>query len=84
MSTVFADTTKKYAYIKVRDYGIGIPKNKQDKIFYPFYTTKQEGTGLGLYVVHKLVKDNEGIVEVDSEPNRGTTFTLYFKGRPYE
>ncbi len=84
MSSVFADATKKYAYIKVRDYGVGIPRDKQDKIFYPFYTTKEEGTGLGLYVVHKLVKDNEGIVEVDSEPGKGTTFTLYFKGRPYE
>ncbi len=84
MSSVFADTTKKYAYIKVRDYGVGIPKEKQDKIFYPFYTTKQEGTGLGLYVVHKLVKDNGGIVEVDSRPGKGTTFTLYFKGRRYE
>ncbi len=84
MSSVFADATRKYAYIKVVDSGIGIPKDKQDRIFYPFYTTKEEGTGLGLYVVHKLVKDNEGIVEVDSEPGKGTTFTLYFKGRPYE
>ncbi len=84
MSSVFADATRKYAYIKVVDSGVGIPKDKQDRIFYPFYTTKEEGTGLGLYVVHKLVKDNEGIVEVDSEPGKGTTFTLYFKGRPYE
>ncbi len=81
MSDVFADTNHKYGYIKVSDSGRGIPQEELERIFYPFYTTKEKGTGLGLYVVHKLVKDNEGIVEVKSAPDTGTEFTLYFKGR---
>ena len=81
ISDVFADTKQKYAYIKISDSGKGIPEEELDKIFYPFYTTKKDGTGLGLYVVHKLVKDNGGIVEVRSKQGIGTEFTLYFKGR---
>jgi len=81
MSKVLADTDDRYAYIKVKDTGEGIPKEMQSRIFYPFFTTKEKGTGLGLFVVHKLVKDNNGMIEIDSEVGKGTTFTLYFKGR---
>jgi signal transduction histidine kinase/CheY-like chemotaxis protein len=65
--------------ITVADTGIGITPEKLDKIFDPYYTTKGrgEGTGLGLSVVHGIVQACQGEIEVDSEPGRGTTFTIY-------
>ncbi|MEO0202381.1 MAG: ATP-binding protein [candidate division WOR-3 bacterium] len=81
VSGIVSNDLQPLAYIKVIDNGIGIPQDKLKEIFYPFYTTKKGGTGLGLFVVHKLVKDNGGMIEVESNLNSGTTFTLYFKGR---
>lgn len=81
VSGIVSNDLQPLAYIKVIDNGIGIPPDKLKEIFYPFYTTKKGGTGLGLFVVHKLVKDNGGMIEVESNLNSGTTFTLYFKGR---
>ncbi|MGM0381805.1 MAG: PAS domain S-box protein, partial [bacterium] len=64
--------------MKVIDNGEGIPEEKQEKIFEPFFTEKPpgEGTGLGLSIVHGLVNELEGEIEVDSTPGDGTTFTI--------
>jgi two-component system, cell cycle sensor histidine kinase and response regulator CckA len=68
-----------YAHLKVRDYGIGIPPEIRDRIFEPFFTTKgpQEGTGLGLAVVHGIVRDHEGHLALESAPGQGSTFHVY-------
>ncbi len=70
---------KPYIFLKVRDTGPGIPPEAQQKVFYPFYTTKDGGTGLGLFVVYQLVKENGGMVEVQSEQGKGTEFIVYLK-----
>jgi signal transduction histidine kinase len=64
--------------IQVRDTGKGIPTNIKDHIFEPFFTTKEsnKGTGLGLSLVQAVVLEHEGQLEVDSQINRGTTFTV--------
>lgn len=64
------------AVIEVADTGMGIPEKDLDKIFVPFYTTKDSGTGLGLSICHKIVQDHEGRIEVESEAAKGTKFTI--------
>ena len=68
-----------YLKLTVRDTGYGIPSHLMDKIFDPYFTTKDtgEGTGLGLSVVQGIVKAHEGTITVDSEPGKGTTFHVY-------
>ncbi len=70
----------RYAVIRVRDDGIGIPPERLQKIFEPFFTTKRmgEGTGLGLSTVYGIVKQSGGFIFVDSEPGQGSVFHLYF------
>jgi signal transduction histidine kinase len=64
------------ALIRVRDSGHGIPAERLGHLFEPFYTTKKDGSGLGLYVCHDIVKRHGGSISVASEPGRGTTFTV--------
>lgn len=68
------------AMLVFSDTGAGIPKNIQDKIYDPFFTTKEvgKGTGLGLSTVYGAVKQNKGEIFLHSEPNVGTTFKIYF------
>jgi two-component system cell cycle sensor histidine kinase/response regulator CckA len=69
-----------YAVIRVADSGVGIPMDRLQKIFEPFYTTKKvgEGTGLGLSTVYGIVKQSGGFIFVDSTVGEGSSFQLYF------
>lgn len=62
--------------IQVRDTGQGIPPEKINRIFDLFYTTRDQGTGIGLAVTHKIVADHGGTIEVDSQAGEGATFTV--------
>jgi signal transduction histidine kinase len=64
--------------IEVADTGCGIPSANLERIFEPFFTTKQYGTGLGLTNVKRLVQDNGGALEVESEPGKGSRFVMRF------
>ena len=65
-------------YVKVIDTGIGISESVKDRIFDPFYTTQitEKGTGLGLSVSDRIVRQHQGIIEVESEEGNGSTFTV--------
>jgi CheY-like chemotaxis protein len=69
----------RYVTITVSDSGTGIPQNLLEKIFEPFFTTKElnKGTGLGLSTVMAIVKSHGGIINVYSEPGKGTSFNVY-------
>ena len=58
------------------DNGEGIQKEHMDKIFYPFFTTKDRGSGLGLSIVHRVIETHQGRVHVESQPGEGTLFIL--------
>ena len=66
----------------VEDNGLGIAKENLPRIFTPFFTTKERGTGLGLALVQKTAVVHDGQVEVLSDPGRGTAFALILPGRP--
>lgn len=65
-------------FIKVvfEDTGVGIKAENIDKIFNPFYTTKDEGTGLGLPIVHRIIEEHAGVINVSSEEGKGTVFEI--------
>jgi signal transduction histidine kinase len=63
-----------YLTIEVADNGPGIPASIRNQLFDPFFTTKTNGTGLGLWVVYRLTQNMEGIIKIESEEGRGTTF----------
>jgi two-component system, NtrC family, nitrogen regulation sensor histidine kinase GlnL len=62
--------------IDVADNGSGIPAEVLEHLFTPFFTTKSTGTGLGLAICQKIVSEHRGMIRVDSEPSRGTVFTV--------
>jgi len=66
------------AVLSVTDTGVGIPQDGLDRIFEPFYSTKPDGTGLGLATVARIIEDHRGTIGTESEPGRGTTFELRF------
>ncbi len=65
-----------FVQIQVIDTGIGIPKENLEKLFSPFFTTKEEGNGFGLAEVYKVVQLHGGTIEVSSTLGKGTTFTV--------
>ncbi len=64
------------ATVRVRDNGAGIPADKIDRIFNPFFTTKEKGTGLGMAISKKIVEAHDGSIDVVSEQGRGTEFVV--------
>ncbi|HER40724.1 MAG TPA: GHKL domain-containing protein [Salinimicrobium catena] len=74
--TVSTERKNKMICLSVQDEGPGIATADQEKIFKPFYTTKMNGPGLGLAIVERSVKELKGMVEVESTPGKGATFTV--------
>lgn len=62
--------------IEVSDTGTGLTREECERIFTPYYTSKQHGTGLGLAIVQSVISDHGGTIAVQSEPGRGTTFVI--------
>jgi signal transduction histidine kinase len=71
-----------YVKIAIQDTGVGIPKKLHQKLFCPYFTTKENGTGLGLTSCFHIIKDHKGYITFESEEGRGTTFFLYLPLSP--
>ncbi len=69
--------------LEVSDSGIGLTQEERERIFTPYYTTKQHGTGLGLAIVQSIISDHGGRTSIESQPGKGTTFRIrLFKNPP--
>ncbi len=70
---------KEYVMIEIKDTGRGIDEESRHKMFEPFFNTggQSDNAGIGLYVIQKIIADNNGLVEVESKEGEGTTFTIY-------
>jgi signal transduction histidine kinase len=73
---LFIENGGSSATVRVRDNGCGIPPDKLDRIFNPFFTTKEKGTGLGMAISRKIVEAHAGTMDVASEAGRGTEFIV--------
>lgn len=62
--------------LAISDTGVGIPEENMTKIFEPYFTTKDFGSGLGLTLVYKIIKEHQGEINLDSREGKGTTFTI--------
>jgi len=67
----------KFVKLTIRDQGTGISPRHIDRIFDPYFTTKQAGSGLGLATVHGIIKKHGGLISVESSQEKGTTFTIF-------
>lgn len=63
--------------LSIHDTGSGIPPDALNNVFDPFFTTKESGTGLGLTITYDIIQRHKGRIEVESEPGRGATFTIW-------
>ncbi len=71
------EVLKKYVQIEIRDSGIGIPKENIDHVFDPFFTTRQDGSGLGLSISHQIINEHGGFIDLESEVGKGTSFRIH-------
>ncbi len=75
--TLQTDQSPEGVSISVRDTGGGIPQEQLNRIFEPFFTTKKKGSGLGLMIVQRIVRDHGGRIEIESHVGHGTTFRIW-------
>ena len=68
---------KSLAEIQIADEGQGMPEATRDKVFTPFFTTKDRGLGLGLALCHRIIEEHKGAIQVTSEPGRGTAVSCF-------
>lgn len=75
--TLETGRTGDWVWVSVGDTGVGIPQERLNRIFEPFFTTKEKGSGLGLMIVHRIMREHGGRIDVESLVGKGTTFRLW-------
>ena len=85
MIDITVDAIPGFVRIKVRDNGCGMTQEEQKNLFRPFFTSKPQGTGLGLVIVKKMVSKMNGTINISSSPLEGTLVTITLpEGRPHD
>jgi signal transduction histidine kinase len=74
--SISTDSLDRKVSLEVSDSGEGLTEEECERLFTPYYTTKQHGTGLGLAIVQSVVSDHKGTIAVHSQPGKGTTFRI--------
>jgi two-component system, sporulation sensor kinase E len=75
--TLSTGANSEAVWLRIHDTGAGIPAERLNRIFEPFFTTKEKGTGLGLLIVQRIIRDHRGQIEVESAVGSGTTFKIW-------
>jgi signal transduction histidine kinase len=75
--TVASGATAENVWMTVSDTGYGIPPEQLSRLFQPFQTTKERGSGLGLMIVQRIIRDHGGRIDLESVVNRGSTFKVW-------
>jgi two-component system, sporulation sensor kinase E len=75
--TVSTGASDGFVFARLADDGPGIPTEQLAKVFDPFFSTRDEGTGLGLTIVHRIVDEHDGHIEAESAPGQGTSFSVF-------
>ena len=76
-SRLNSNTSEIFSQIVITDTGHGIPRRYLNKIFDPFFSTKEKGIGLGLAIVYRIIESYQGIISVESKENKGVSFTIH-------
>lgn len=79
--TVTTSEVNEYACISIADTGVGIPKEHLDRIYTPFFTTKAQGSGLGLTLANRIIQHHDGYIRVESVESQGTTVSIFLPAR---
>jgi len=67
----------RWIQLSIQDTGVGIPPEDMNKLFDPFFSTKEGGVGLGLSIAHRIIDQHRGKIQMESTPGKGTLFTLW-------
>ncbi len=67
----------RFLQVEVRDTGVGIPPEDRDRIFDPFFSTRPDGSGLGMSISHQIVHEHGGFIDLESEVGKGTSFRIH-------
>ncbi|MBN1894673.1 GAF domain-containing protein [bacterium] len=82
VETGFAEKRKKdQVVIRISDTGTGIPRKNLEKVFQPFFSTKEKGTGMGLAICRRIIEEHAGEIRVESETGKGTVFSVILPAR---
>jgi two-component system sensor histidine kinase HydH len=68
--------------LRISDTGVGVSPELLSQVFYPYFTTKPSGTGIGLAISQKIVADHGGTIDMESEPGKGTTVIIQLPAQP--
>ena len=69
--------------IRIEDNGCGIDEKTRERLFTPFFSTKAQGTGLGLALVSRIIREHEGTLDVVSQPGVGSSFRIHLPARSF-